>query len=133
MNEILEGLDGVCVYMDDILVHGESLKAHNENLKAVMSRLDEAGLRLNSEKCVYRQPELKFLGHIFSKDGIKADPERVSAIRNLPNRSSVVQLRQVLGMIHHLGRYIPDLATIAKPLHDLLKSDVGWSWGPDQE
>ena len=75
MNEILDGLKGVCVYMDDILVHGESMEAHNENLKAVMSRLNEVGLRQNPEKCVYRQSELKFLGHIFSKGGIKADPD----------------------------------------------------------
>ena len=52
MNEILDGLKGVCVYMDDILVHGESMEAHNENLKAVMSRLNEVGLRQKSEKCV---------------------------------------------------------------------------------
>ena len=81
MNEILDGLKGVCVYMDDMLVHGESMEAHNENLKAVMSRLNEVCLRLNPEKYVYRQSELKFLGHIFSKDGIKADPDKVSAIR----------------------------------------------------
>ena len=36
-------------------------------------------------------------------------------------------------MIHYLGSYIPDLATIAKPLNELLKSDVAWSWGPYQE
>ena len=133
MNEILDGLKGVCVYMDDILVHGENMEAHNENLKAVMSRLNEVGLRLNPEKCVYRQSELKFLGHIFSKDCIKADPDKVSAIQNLPSPSGVDQLRQVLGMIHYLGSYIPDLTTIAKPLNELLKSDVAWSWGPDQE
>ena len=133
MNGILDGLKGVCVCMDDILVHGESMEANNEKLKAVMSRLNEVSLRLNPKKSVYQQSELKFLGHIFSKDGIKADRDKVSAIQNLPSPSGVDQLRQVLGMIHYLGSYIPDLATIAKPLNELLKSYVVWSWGPDQE
>ena len=133
MNEVLEGLDGVSVYMDDILVYGENMDAHDKNLKAVISRLNDVGLMLNPDKCVYRQSELKFLGHIFSKDGVKADPEKVKAIQNMPSPSNVDQLRQILGMIHYLGTYIPDLATISQPLNALLKSDVVWSWGPEQE
>ncbi|MCG8045736.1 MAG: RNase H-like domain-containing protein, partial [Candidatus Thiodiazotropha endolucinida] len=46
---------------------------------------------------------------------------------------NVTELQRVLGMINYLGRYIPDLSTIVKPMTDLLKSKTAWFWGPDQE
>lgn len=133
MNEILGNLDGVFVFMDDILIYGEDMVSHDRNLDAVLSRLAEVGLELNKDKCLYRQSELKFLGHIFSKDGIKPDPEKVAAILEMPAPESVTQLRQILGMVHFLGAYTPNVATITQPLNDLLCKDSVWNWGPSQE
>ena len=62
MNELLEGLEGVVVYMDDILVYGSDIKEHDARLSKVLHVLKENGLKLNDSKCHYRQSELKFLG-----------------------------------------------------------------------
>ena len=51
----------------------------------------------------------------------------------MPAPSSVPQLRQILGMIHYLGSFLPDLHVVTRPLNDLLKADAVWFWGPDQE
>lgn len=133
MNEILVGAKGVFTYMDDILVYGKDKSEHDERLARVKEILKRAGLQLNKDKCQYGQTELKFLGHKFTKEGIVADEEKVSAIVNMPPPSSVTQLRQVLGMVHYLGSYLPDLHITTRPLNDLLKDNVVWSWGPDQE
>ena len=73
------------------------------------------------------------MGHIFSRDSIKAELVKVSSILNMPSPSKVEELRQILRMIHFLGSYVPDLASIAQPLNELLKSKVIWTWGPGQE
>ena len=42
MEGILQGIPGVCVYLDDILVSGKDIQEHNRNLEAVFTRLKEA-------------------------------------------------------------------------------------------
>lgn len=44
IENILQGLPGVSVYIDDILVTGKTLEDHLKNWKAVLTRLDKAGL-----------------------------------------------------------------------------------------
>ena len=62
MNELLEGLEGVAVYMDDVIIHGKDMAEHNRHHQATLERMEQAGLKQNKEKCVYAQPELRFLG-----------------------------------------------------------------------
>ncbi|XP_051816865.1 uncharacterized protein K02A2.6-like [Acanthochromis polyacanthus] len=133
MVETLEGLEGVAVYMDDIICHGKDMREHDERLEKVTERLEAAGLKLNSEKCVLRKSELHFLGQVINREGVRPDPEKVSAINKLEPPVNVQELRRVLGMITYLGKYIPDLSTVGQPLYALLKSDAAWMWGPAQQ
>ena len=68
MNELLEGLEGVVVYIEDILVYGSNMKEHDERLSKVLHILKENGLKLNDSKCHYRHSELKSLGQSISKE-----------------------------------------------------------------
>ena len=101
-------------------------------MKKVLDVIQEAGLKLNLKKCVWRQPEVTFLGHKFSKDGVRPDPAKVKAIVDMPAPTSVHELQQIRGMINYIGIFIPNLATTMKPINDLLKKDVQWLWGPVQ-
>ena len=83
MNELLEALEGVVVYMDDILVYGSNMKEHDERLSKVLHVVKENGLKLNDSKCHYRQSELKFLAQSISKDGAGISRDKVAAIQNL--------------------------------------------------
>ena len=135
MNELLEGLEGVAVYMDDILVYGSKIKEHDEHLSKVMHILNckENGLKFNDSKYHYRQSELKFLGQSISKDGVSISRDEVAAIQNLAPPTNVTELTRALGMINYLCSYIDQLSTVLKPLNDLLKCNVYWFWGPEQE
>ena len=101
-------------------------------MKKVLDVIQEAGLKLNLKKCVWRQPEVTFLGHKFSKDGVRPDAAKVKAIVDMPAPTSVHELQQIRGMINYIGIFIPNLATTMKPINDLLKKDVQWLWGPVQ-
>ena len=76
MDEILEDLPGVVGITDDVCVHGKDEEEHDRNLKALMDREKETGLVFNSDKCKIRQPEISFFGNIYSKDGIRPDPDQ---------------------------------------------------------
>jgi len=133
MSPLFEGVDGVFCYMDDLLIYGKDIEEHDRRLQTVMNIVEASGLKLNRDKCLFRQTELKFLGHRFTDKGIVADPDKVSAILDMPAPTTVPMLRQILGMVHYLESYIPDLHTTTRPLNDLLKGDAVWSWGPAQE
>ena len=71
MSSLLEGLSGVEVIMEDILVHGRDLEEHDACLTAVIRIIDASGLKLNPSKCVLRQSELRYFGHIITENGVK--------------------------------------------------------------
>ena len=83
MSELLAGHDGCEVIMDDILVHGRDESQHNERLAKVLRTIEESGLKLNAAKCHFKQPELKYFGHIVGAEGIKPNPDKVRAITEL--------------------------------------------------
>ena len=133
MESILGDLEGVKCFMDDILVHAENTEKHDEILSMVLRRLSEVGLKLNRDKCEFRKSEIKFLGHVFNKEGVKPDPTKLDAILKMEDPQDVSQLRRWLGMVNYLGRFIPNLREKLKPLNSLLRKDCVWTWGPAQD
>jgi len=94
MDLVLSGLNlEVClVYLDDIVVYSKSVKQHLERLEAVLTRLEQAGLKLKPEKCKLFQKSVSFLGHIISGEGIGTDPEKARVVTEW---STPTNLRQV--------------------------------------
>ena len=90
MHELIEGMPQVEVIADDFVVVGksdtieEANSDHDKNLVAFLRLCDEKGLKLNAEKLKLRQPEVSFIGHIATGEGLKVDPAKVKAIREMP-------------------------------------------------
>ncbi|GFR76279.1 Pol polyprotein [Elysia marginata] len=97
MTEILKEIEGVVCYFDDILIHTADGESHRQLLKRVKDKLQEAGLKLNEQKHISRKKSSS-LGHIILPDGVKPDQEKVEAIKNMPEPTSVPELRRFLGM-----------------------------------
>ena len=132
MEELLEGLPGVIIYMDDTVVFGDSTN-HDERLEAVIRRIHESGLKLNKSKCEFRKSEIKFLGMKISKNGISVDEEKLQAIQQLQPPKDVSELRSLLGVINFLCRFVPHIQDRLRPLNDLLKKDTVWAWTSQQQ
>ena len=62
MENLLQGIPRVCVYLDDILVTGATDKEHLANLTHVRHRLQSAGMRLKHEKCAFLLKSVSYLG-----------------------------------------------------------------------
>ena len=77
METSLQGIPGVCVYLDDILVTGRTTAEH---LDAVLGRLQEAGMRVKEKKCAYLLPSVEYLGHVISAEGLQTAESKVEAI-----------------------------------------------------
>lgn len=67
-------------YLDDIIVISKTFHEHLKLLAETFRRLRNAQLRLNPDKCKFCVDKLKYLGHIIDREGIRTDPEKVSAV-----------------------------------------------------
>ena len=103
------------------------------NLERVIRRLQEAQLRLNKDKCKFKCTSVDYFGHIVSSDGLKPQLEKVEAIKNLSPPENIHELRRILGLVNYLGKFCPNLSTIAEPMSDLIQSDRAWLWSQDQQ
>ena len=60
-------MEGVRNISDNMIVFGKDEEEHDrglENFENVLKRVTEVGLKLNKEKCKFRQTELVFFGHL---------------------------------------------------------------------
>ena len=127
-HQAFEDTPGSETYMDEILVHGRDVLEHDAKLKEVLERARKVGIKLKLSKCSMRVSEVKFVGHTISKDGLKPDNSKVSAIQEMPTPNNSKDLERFLGMINYLGKFLPNLSSEAAPLRELLKQDREWQW-----
>ena len=90
MEQIFAGYP-CAIIVDDIIVGGKGAKEHDENLKKVLDRARQVKLRLNPKKCKFRLKEVSYVGHIFSDNGLKADPTKIAAISKMSLPEDVVK------------------------------------------
>lgn len=128
MESVVAGLDGVVVYLDDIMVWGRNSEEHNRRLNALLARLQDYGILLNEEKCVFGVCQLEFLGHEMSSSGIRPTESRVAAIKSFRLPRNISELRSFLGLITYVGRFIPSLADKTEPLRNLLRIGEKFDW-----
>ena len=127
MESCLEGLrDEICIpYLDDILVFSKTFDQHLKDVKTVLQRLKQKGIKLKARKCDLFRTEVRYLGHLVSKNGYRMDPADIQPVLALKDKQiqNVGDVRQMLGFIGYYRKYISDFSRKAKPLYELLKAE----------
>lgn len=88
--------------IDDIVVFGKNFEEHTciSYLKKIFDRLDEMNLKVKAKKCSYFKPEVQFLGHVVTANGIKTDPFKTKAIRNAASPTKFLGTGVILSEIY---------------------------------
>src|SRR6266498_743413 len=100
MNHILRKYlgDFALVYLDDIIIYSKTWRGYLNHLRLVFEALRGAGLMVKVKKCEFVKKELKFLGHIISRKGIRTDPEKIKKMVNLGPSKNLKELRSRLSL-----------------------------------
>ena len=135
----LTGSEGVEILPDDLLVVGygdtqeEADADHDANLSKLLDRAREVKLELNSKKTNLKRPQVKFMGHVISKDGLKPDPDKVKAVENMPEPTGKKGTLTLLGFINYLAKFLPRLSEVAQPLRDLTLTNAQFIWSEQHD
>ena len=72
---------------------GENLDAAraplDDNTDRFLQRCVEKGIVLNPDKMEYGVTSFPFMGHLLTSEGLKPDPEKISAILDMPTPADV--------------------------------------------
>ena len=131
METVLRGVRASKVFIDDILIFSSDMKSHSNHLREVFQRLRESNLTLRGRKCCLARSSVRYLGIIFSAQGMRPDPSKVETIRDWPHPKDIGALRQFLGIASYYRKFIAKFSDIASPLYNLLEKDVQFSWTVD--
>lgn len=133
METLLSGIDGVSCWIDDVCVTGPNREIHLCRLREVLTRLRDAGLKLQRDKCEFFQPSVTYLGYVISKSGIQTCPKKIEAIVNSQRPQNIQDVKRFLGIINYYRQFIPMAATVLSPLYELLCKDAPWEWSERHE
>ena len=108
---------------DDIIVYGRDEEEHDRALVETLKKLYHSGLTINHKKCEFKVRKIKFYGHIFTKEGISPDPEKVQALHEAAQPTNQSEVRSFLGLAQCCSDFIDNFATMTEPLRELIKKE----------
>jgi hypothetical protein len=129
----LRGIERSQHFFDDISINGRNWREHNDTLRQILERLRKYNLKLRRDKCQFGVSEIEFLGHVVSNGNLKPQPAKVKAVSNYPTPRNLKEVQRFNGLSSYLRRYIPNFASMAAPITQLLRKDVPFIWGEKQE
>ncbi|XP_064469840.1 uncharacterized protein K02A2.6-like [Ornithodoros turicata] len=121
MESLLREIPGTQVFLDDILI-GEGEASFGETLRKVLQRLQDNGVRLREDNCVFHKSQISYLGHRIDKRGLHPEEKKLRAILEAPAPKDVQELRSFLGLLAYYCSFIRNMSSLLTPLYDLLKN-----------
>ena len=121
LDKTLHDINSKFAYLDDILIITKrTLDKHEKELDKILHRLNEENPAISPRKCEFAKEQIIWLGFTITPNGVTPTKQKCVAITNLENPKTLRQLRSFMGCIHHLIKFIRDLAEISEPLRPLL-------------
>ena len=95
---IFRALVLVCFFFGDILAFSKNLIDHVIHLRVILEVLLKHQLYARQSKRVFGWGEMQYLGHIISRESVKANPNKIAAIQQWYVLTFVKALRGFLGL-----------------------------------
>ncbi|XP_055615373.1 uncharacterized protein K02A2.6-like [Toxorhynchites rutilus septentrionalis] len=128
ISQILHGIPGVLVFLDDVKITGPDDRSHLDRLREVLKRFHENNMRVNISKCEFFSDSIEYCGYVIDRHGIHKMKSKVAAIQRMPRPTNRDQVRAFLGLVNYYGRFLRDLSTKIYPINNLLKNKTPFVW-----
>ena len=129
----LAGLEGVLEIVDYVLIYGvggteEQAKAdHDQKLVKLLERCQSQGIALNPYQLKLCTKSVTFMGHKLINEGIKIDPDKAKAIKDMPKPAHIENVERLNGFVNFLKKFVPRLADSMEPIRRLKCKNEPWN------
>lgn len=131
--EIFGNINNVENFMDDLIVWGKDQNEHDNTLRQVLERVREYNVKLNETKCKIGVNKVKFLGHIFTDQGIEVNKEKIEAIMKMERPENVKEMERFLGIINYISKFVSMASSVTAPLREMIKESSQLVWTKERE
>ena len=128
MTEVVKGLDGCGVYIDDIIIYTSDWENHITVMEQLFERLSTAELTVNLKKCDFAKATVTYLGHEVGGGMVRPIEAKVEAISNFPIPNTKKELMRFLGMAGFYRKFCQNFASVISPLTELLRNNAKYEW-----
>src|SRR5215213_10164598 len=104
INHLLHDLldEEVVIYLDDVLIYTkDDLDKHQQLVFEVLRRFEEAELYVDLDKTRFHAKKVGFLGHIVGVNGIRMNPDKISAVQDWPTPKNVKDVQSFTGFCNY--------------------------------
>lgn len=115
------------LFVDDIYIYGKD-ERHADALDFVFKLMQRCSLFLRPDKCEIGAREVKYLGVILSKEGLRINPEKVEALHRAPRPTYPAGVRRLLGQAGFHRSWLHQYSHNTRHVTDLLKNGARWVW-----
>jgi len=136
INEILRNMinkEKVVAFVDDVLVGTGTEEEHDKIVEEILKRLEENNLYIKPEKYVWKVWKIRFLEVVIGPNKIEIEKEKVDEVLSWPEPKNMKDIRRFLGLTNYYRRFIKDFAQVARPMNVLMRKDMKWQWGKEQQ
>ena len=114
--------------IDDIFIWGKKEDDHDLHLIKCLEKAKAMGMTMNIDKCQFKTPELIYLWHKLTADGIRADESKIKSILDMPIPENKKAIQRLLSMLNYVGKFVPNLSELTSSLRELLVKNKQWEW-----
>lgn len=108
-------------YIDDIFIFGSTEDEFINNLRLVFERFRKHRITLKPKKCIFGSPQIEFVGHVISSDGVTFSNEKRQKVLDFPLPTKPRQMLAFLGLVNWFREHVPDMTGKTKCLRDMIK------------
>ena len=120
-------------YFDDTHIGTETFEKHVEIMREYFELLREYDIKLNIGKSTFFQRKVTFLGLELDGKEVRIAEKRIKAIKDMPDPENKDDFRSSIGVFGYNRKFISHFSQKALPMLGLLKKDVEFLWGPEQQ
>ena len=114
-----------------MVVYSNSWEEHLQHLREVLCCLQKAGLTLKLSKCQFGLKKVHYLGRVIGNGELLPNPLKVEAVQHFQRPEIKTQVNSFVGLTSYYQKFLPDYASNATPLTNLLRKKqlerVTWS------
>lgn len=118
----------VHVYLDDIFIFSATLEDHERHLGVVFQRLRDAAFYLSAKKFDVYSTRMDCLGCLIDKDGLHANTDKMTLVRNWRVPRNYHDVQRFLGLINYLAPWMPNVSAYMTPLSGMCSKNRPFIW-----